>query len=306
LSRILIIKHGSLGDIIFALPVMFSIHTYYKGHTIDILTEKKYFNFFKKSNYFANYIADDRSNKFYITIKNLYKLSLNKYDLIIDLQNSSRTSAYHLFFKIFSKAKISSSRKFSDYRYLIPPQGTETTTQGLFRQIKLINIFEVKNTSYNWLNTKLDIKHDNNLILFIPGVSKKGIYKQWDPKNFGKLAKYVADNNYLICVIGTSNDRSSIIHIQDNCEKVIDYTDKSPPEVIYSLAKISRLIITNDTGPGHIASLANTNILWIANDNKITKANIPNTPNNHKLLSFDIKNISSEDAIKFIEKNNLL
>ena len=32
--------------------------------------------------------------------------------------------------------------------------------------------------------------------------------------------------------------------------------DNSPPEVIYSLALISKLIITNDTGPGHIASLA--------------------------------------------------
>ena len=306
MNRILIIKHGSLGDIIFALPVMLSIHSHYKDHTIDILTEKKYFNFLKKSNYFTNYIGDDRSNKFNITIKNLYKLLFNKYDLIIDLQNSSRTSAYNFFFKIFSKAKISSSRKFSDYRYHIPPQGTETTTQGLFNQIKLINIHQVKKISYEWLNTKLDIKHNNNIVLFIPGVSKKGNYKQWEHKNFGALAKYLEKNNYLICVVGTSDDVSSIMHIKNSCKKIIDYTDKSPPEVIYSLAKISKLVITNDTGPGHIASLTNKNILWVANDNKITKANIPNTSNNYKLLSHNIKNISLNDAIKFIEKNNLL
>ncbi|MDC0195055.1 glycosyltransferase family 9 protein [Alphaproteobacteria bacterium] len=306
MNRILIIKHGSLGDIIFALPVMYSIHMHYKDCTIDILTEKKYFNFLKKSNYFTNYIADDRSNKFNITIKNLYKLSFNKYDLIIDLQNSSRTSAYNFFFKIFSKAKISSSRKFSDYRYLIPPQGTETTTQGLFNQIKLINILQIKKISYEWLNTKLDLKHNNNIVLFIPGVSKKGIYKQWEPKNFAALAKYLENNNYLICVVGTSDDNSSIMHIKSNCKKVIDFTNKSPPEVIYSLAKISKLVITNDTGPGHIASLANTNILWVVNDNKITQANIPNTSNNYKLLSLNIKNISLNDSIKFIEKNNLL
>ena len=51
--------------------------------------------------------------------------------MIIDLQNSKRTSYYHFIFRIFGKSLISSSRKFSHFRYIIPVQGKETATQGL-------------------------------------------------------------------------------------------------------------------------------------------------------------------------------
>ena len=138
MNRVLVIKHGSLGDIAFSLPIMHSICVHYPNVSIDLLTEKKYFNFLSKANYFNSLTEDNRSNNIIITISLLIELLKRKYDLIIDLQNSSRTSYYHLFFRIFSNVRICSSRKFSHIKYSIPIQGTETTTQGLFNQIKLL------------------------------------------------------------------------------------------------------------------------------------------------------------------------
>ena len=43
--------------------------------------------------------------------------------------------------------------------------------------------------------------------------------------------------------------------ILNKCNNVINKIDSSPPEVIYSIALKSSLIISNDTGPAHIASL---------------------------------------------------
>ena len=113
MKKILIIKHGSLGDIIFSLQSMFSVKNKYIDSSIDILTEKKYVNFFLKSKIFDNIIIDDRKNFIFQTIILLFSLSKNKYELIIDLQNSQRTSFYNLFFRIFSRSKISSSRNFT-------------------------------------------------------------------------------------------------------------------------------------------------------------------------------------------------
>ena len=60
MKRLLIIKHGSLGDIVFALPVIHSIvHKYFKDN-IDIITEKKYLSFLKRANYFKNIIEDNQ------------------------------------------------------------------------------------------------------------------------------------------------------------------------------------------------------------------------------------------------------
>ena len=42
MKKILVIKHGSLGDMVFALPSMMSIRSKYPDSLIDLLTE----NFF--------------------------------------------------------------------------------------------------------------------------------------------------------------------------------------------------------------------------------------------------------------------
>ena len=82
--------------------------------------------------------------------------------------------------------------------------------------------------------------------------------------------------------------------------------DLSPPEVIYSIALKSSLILSNDTGPGHIASLANNHMIWILNNNNVSRANIDNKITNHKMLADSVKSISSKEVIKYIEKNKLL
>ena len=306
MKKILIIKHGSLGDIIFALPVMQSIKTKYSNCEIDILSEKKFFNFLKKTNFFNCLIEDNRSKNLFSIIRLLKKLLNKEYDLIIDLQNSKRTSYYNLIFRLLDKCLISSSRRFAQLRYHIPPQGFETGGQGLFNQLKLLNIKEVKNLNYNWLKVELDNIYEKKTILFIPGVSKRGGYKKWDSFKFGETAKYCEKKGYQICVIGTKFDKESALQIINKCKKIINCIDKSPPEVIYSIAKKSKLIISNDTGPGHIAALSGTNILWLLNDNKIAKANIENKSTNFKILSKKINDISSLDVIQYIEKNNLL
>ena len=306
MNRILIIKHGSLGDIAFSLPIIYAIRKHFSHAKIDLLTEKKYISFLKLSKYFSILIEDNRSSNFFKTIKILFNLRKNDYDLIIDLQNSSRTGYYNLFFRIFSKSIISSSRKFAHFRYIIPPQGTETTTQGLMNQIKMLDIKATNDLKYEWLQTDLNEEYNNKFILLIPGVSPKGKKKQWNPAHFAEIANFYENKNYKICVVGTKNDYSSVEPILRQCKNIINAIDSSPPDIIYSIAKKSLLTITNDTGPGHIASLSGAKILWILNDNNISKANIKNDKNQFKIFSSEINRISPKQVINFIKKNNLL
>ena len=66
------------------------------------------------------------------------------------------------------------------------------------------------------------------------------------------------------------------------------------------------MIVTNDTGHGHIAALSGSNILWLVNDNKVTQANIGNETNNYKISSSYVNNITTQEVINFIEKKKLL
>jgi len=305
-KKILIIKHGSLGDIVFALPALASIRATYIEAKIYLLTENKYINFFNRWNIFDFLLSDNRKENFFKSLNKLFKLRNIQFDLIIDLQNSQRTSLYNLFFRIFYSAKICSSRPFAHYRYYIQPQGSETAITGLFNQLRLIGIKEIDNQSYHWLKVKIKENYNKPLALIIPGVSKGADYKQWQPEKFAEIAKYCELKNYRICVVGSTTDSFSAEPILHKCKNVLNKINLSPPEIIYSIALKSTLIFSNDTGPGHIASLANNHIIWIINDNNISKANIINNEINHKILSNSVKNISSEEVIKYIEKNKLL
>ena len=306
MKKILIFKHGSLGDITLALPAFAAIRKHFNESKITLLTERQYYSFFKRCPYIDKFIEDNRKENFLIKLFKIKKLFDHRFDLIIDLQNSKRTSVYNFLFRIFQSTKISSSRPFSHFRYYIPKQGVENVSTGLFNQLKILGISEIKDINYYWLEKKIKENFNKPLALFIPGVSKKGHYKQWQPEKFAKVARYLENLNLAICIIGNKEDQKSALPIISSCKNVINKIENSPPEVIYSLALKSKIIFSNDTGPGHIASLAKKNFIWIVNDNNISKANLPLGKHIYKIGANSVKNISYERIINFIEENKLI
>ena len=109
MSNILIIKHGSLGDLIQANGAIKDIKEFYKNRKVFLLTSKPYSIFMSECPYIDGVIIDKRLprwNLFYLY--NLKKL-MKKYNFtkVFDLQNSARTKFYRKF--ILNKSEWSSS-----------------------------------------------------------------------------------------------------------------------------------------------------------------------------------------------------
>ena len=68
MKKILLLKHGSFGDIVMALPAFASIRNHFKTSKIFLLTEKKYINFFNESPYVDICIEDNRNKNFFSII----------------------------------------------------------------------------------------------------------------------------------------------------------------------------------------------------------------------------------------------
>ena len=305
-KKILLIKHGSLGDIVFALEPILSIHNKYNNSVIDLVTEEKFIPFFKKIKMFDQFLIDNREG-FFSSFSLIRKIINGKYDLIIDLQNSKRTNFYHFFTKIFSRSRINGSRSFVHDRYVIPVQGKESPTQGLYNQLKLLGI-DKSNTDFSWLLSDEENQSIENkqIVLVIPGVSKSGRAKQWSPSKYQQLCSILESKGYYICLVGTKHDAPSFQPILNGCKNIINLIDKSPPEIIYTVASKSKLIISNDTGPGHIAALSKINTLWLALNNNVTKANLSFHQNSYLLLKDNMEDLSVKEVEDCIIKNKLL
>ena len=96
MSNILLIKHGSLGDIAQASGAIQDIFENHKEDKLYLLTTKPYFELFKKNPFIHDVIVDKRLSRFnliylFTLMRKIKKLKVTK---VFDLQNSSRTYFY--------------------------------------------------------------------------------------------------------------------------------------------------------------------------------------------------------------------
>ena len=299
--NILIIKHGSLGDIFLSVGAIQSIKQYYPEAKLFLLTQSNYKNILSKFPEVDMILEDNRGFIIQSISKILGFIYEHQINLIIDLQNSSRTQFYNFFFKYFTKAKILSARKFSTYFYHQKPLGLQHITDNHRDQLSKIGINYYQTSNLNWMTKKNKVDEKKPYVIFIPGASKTGDYKRWQTDNYGTVANYLAEKNYDIYLTGSKLDEEVINEIIKICPLAKNKIKESKIDDFYSLCLKSSLIISNDTGPAHIAGLTNQHLIWLANDNKISFSCHPLGKNVHKIKSKSVKDIHPNQVIQKID-----
>ncbi len=262
MSNILIIKHGSLGDIAQASGAIQDISENHKNDHIYILTTKPYLEVFKKNPFIHEVIIDKRLPRYnliylYFLMRELKKHSFSK---VFDLQNSSRTNFYkNILFPKADKETWSSSittlpevlnKKEFDKHSVLDRFNHQLQTSGLKTSHTL-------NPDFSWACSEIsEIKNKFKLdkfILLFPFCSSHLHIKKWPYYN--DLIKIILDkfgNNYkIVTAPGPSeiNDAKEINALALlNNGKALDISQ------LTSIIKDSSFVIANDTGPAHIAA----------------------------------------------------
>jgi ADP-heptose:LPS heptosyltransferase len=262
MSNILIIKHGSLGDITQACGAIQDISENHKDHKVHLLTTKPYFDLFKKNSHISNVILDKRLSRLnliylYSLMKNIKKYNFSK---VYDLQNSSRTSFYKRI--LFPKAKKDT---WSSTETTLP----EGTTKKDFNKDAVLSRFDHQlkssgitthhtlNPDFSWsLSDISQIKNYHQLdkyIVLFPFCSPHLTSKKWPYYNdLISMINERLENKFKVVIApgpGEIKDASSInaLCILDN-GKALDISQ------LAALIIDSSFIVANDTGPAHMAA----------------------------------------------------
>ena len=308
MSNILIIKHGSLGDIAQACGAIQDISENHKDDQINLLTTKPYFELFKKNPFINNVILDKRLSKFNLIY--LYKLTrtLKNFNFVkvYDLQNSSRTNFYKNI--LFPKSKFdtwSSSETTLPTNILKVEFDKNPVLNRFDHQLKTsgLNTSKTLTPDFSWACTNIDdIKNKYGLkeyIVLFPFCSAHLQIKKWPYYNeLIELIKNKYKDRYKIVIAPGPSETNEInkinaISILDN-EKILDISQLS------SLIKGSSFVIANDTGPAHIA--AHLNAKGITLFGKHTTAfKVSIERENFKAIQVtDLKNLSPEKVFERI------
>ena len=262
MSNILIIKHGSLGDIAQACGAIQDISENHKDDEIHLLTTKPYFELFKKNPHISNVILDKRLSKINLIYLYLLMREIKKYNFskVYDLQNSSRTSFYKNI--LFPKAD---KTIWCSTETTLP----EGTTKKDFDKDSVLSRFDyqLKSSEINTNHTmkpdfswsavdiseiKKNYQLDKYIILF-PFCSPHLTVKKWPYYNdLITIINEKFENKFKIVTAPGPDEIKDAENINAICitdnGKALDISQLS------GLIKDSSFVVANDTGPAHITA----------------------------------------------------
>ena len=259
MSNILIIKHGSLGDLIQANGAIKDIKEFYPNRKVFLLTSAPYSLFMSECPYIDGVITDKRLPRWNLFF--LYKLKklLSKYNFskVFDLQNSRRTKFYKNF--ILKKAEWSSSANTLEPGQTKKDFDNYPVLDRMELQLTKNNIPTkyVKNIDLEWANedlSKLTDQYTNrDYILIFPFCSKKHQNKKWPFfKDLISKIRREYKNNYSVLIAPGPGEFEEANQL--NAKVVMDNGESISIKMLISLINDAKFIIANDTGPAHIAS----------------------------------------------------
>ena len=306
MSNILIIKHGSLGDIAQASGAIQDISDNHPNDDLYILSTKPYYELLKKNPNINDVIIDKRLSRFNLIYLYLLMKKIKKYKFVkvYDLQNSKRTSFYKKI--LFPK---SNSDIWSSTETTLP----EGTSKRDFDRESVLNRFKyqlnesgiktekVLKPDFSWscediseIKTKYKL---NKYVILFPFSSTHLTIKRWPHYNelIKKIKSALKDEVQIIIApgpneINLSNDIDANI-ILDN-DKALSISQLS------SLIKDSYFVISNDTGPAHIAAHLNKKGLVLFGSHTTAKKVSIETENFKAIQVSDLSKLSAEKVFE--------
>ena len=259
MSNILIIKHGSLGDLIQANGAIKDIKNFYKNRKVLLLTSQSYSIFMSECPYIDGVIIDKRLPRWNLFYLNNLKKILSKYNFskVFDLQNSNRTKFYKKFIIKnvewnSSETTLESGEKKSDFdnHPVLDRMEIQLKKSGIETEF-------TKNIDLSWaiLDISRLIKQYTNgeYILLFPFCSNKHQNKKW-PYFKDLITKLKQDykNKYPILIAPGPNELKEANKL--NGKIVLNNNEPINIKTLISLINNAQFVISNDTGPAHIAS----------------------------------------------------
>ena len=194
MKKILIIKHGALGDVILSMHPVFAIWKHFKGYEISVLTESKYKELFQCLPFIKNIKIDNRP-KFYYVLKYIkifkwfYK---SDFEWIFDLQTSKRTNLYFLILSIFKDFNWNGIAKNCSHPHLSLNRKKLHTLERQKDQLRAAGISKAFNPDWNYFKSKTSkFSIKKSYAILVPGGSRHRKNKRWDFKNFLEIIKFL-------------------------------------------------------------------------------------------------------------------
>lgn len=262
MSRVLVIKHSALGDVILALPQLRAIRAHHPGQSLVLLTTAPFTELFRQTGYFDEVWCDDRPKIWHLrkTLKLIRQIRDGAFTRIYDLQGSQRTRWYFrlLGLPLFGPSPPEWVGNAKGCSHHIPdPVEPIHITELRRRQLALVGIPDPGLPDLGFLTadiTQFDLPQ--RFALLVPGGSPHRPAKRWPAAGFAALARHLLGAGITPVLVGREAERSQIDGILAHCPAAMSLCNRTSIADLAALGRAAALAVGNDTGPMHVIAAA--------------------------------------------------
>jgi len=285
LENILIIKPSSLGDIVLALPALSALRKNYPGAKISWLVRSEFAPLLRNHPDLTETILFDRKflgkawynpGALRSLLSLIGRLRRGNFDVVIDLQGLFRTASLGWLSGCKRRFGMSNAREFAHIFYTHKVTQNQDCIHLVDYYLKIIKAAGASDIDVRFVLPedsaaadsvgKLLAKHNispNNYAVFVPGSAHSD--KCWPTERFATLADKISQKFGLsIIAVGAASESYTIKKLKNKAKSTIsNFAGATNLPELMALLRTARLVVSNDTGPGHIAAALGTPLVMM-------------------------------------------
>ena len=285
IKNILIIKPSSLGDIVLALPALSALRRNFPDARISWLIKPEFAPLIRNHPHLDTIIPFDRKflgkawcnpTAFIALLSLISNLRKSSFDLVIDLQGLFRTGSLAWLTGCKKRFGMANAREFARLFYTHKVTQTHNCIHLVDYYLKIVKLTGASDIdvrfllpidfaavdSVGTLLTEYGINYHSYAVL-VPGSAHDD--KCWPVENFALIADKISSQFGLhVIAVGTDSEKIIIEKLKTLTHTTIaNFAGLTNIPHLTALLKHAKLVLSNDTGPGHIAAALGTPLVFI-------------------------------------------
>ena len=266
-----------MGDIVLAMPVLASLRAAFPDARISWLVRNEFAPLLECVSGLDDIVLFDRKllgNWYYSpaafkALRNfIRRLKNNRYDLVLDLQGLFRTALFGWMTGCAKRIGMADCREFAGmfYTHRVPRPADSMHLLDYYHALLAKAGIDAVSATESFMNVPEEARVSVRQKLEHAGIPSQDYFvlvpssahfsKCWPTERFVKLAETIHQQfGVAIVIIGTEKDRAIIDAIKTSSRvPVIDLANRTTLLELIALLQTAKGVVSNDTGPGHIAA----------------------------------------------------
>ena len=268
--KILILKPSSLGDVVQAMPVLRLLKQHFTGSEIHWWLGSEFLSLFQDDPDLAGIFRFERQRwksplNWFEVLASIRAMRAKRFDWVIDLQGLARSGMFAWMANGAFTIGVDDPREGARGFYDLAVPRPSPTTHAVDWYLEVLRVLKVPvHWNFIWLPAKPDAAvsvrrkwqpDSAQWIVINPGA--RWLNKRWPVEHFAELVRTLANKR--------PDARFAILGGRDDCplgstiaqaapQRCLDLTGQTSLAEMIEWLRLSSLVVTNDTGPMHVAA----------------------------------------------------